>query len=39
MSNSDFNSELYAEMLQDEGIQYDDSINSEMFDYYMSDYK
>ena len=39
MSNSKFNEELYAEMLQDEGIQYDDTIKYEIFDYYMSDYK
>ena len=39
MSNSKFNPDLYAEMLQDEGIQYDDNIKVEMFDYYMSNYK
>lgn len=29
----EFNGELYAEMQQDNGIQYDDSLDSEMFDY------
>lgn len=38
MSNSDFNSELYAEMLQDDGIQYDEDVKQEMFDYLMNDY-
>lgn len=30
---SEFNEELYAEIQQDNGIQYDESIDSEMFDY------
>lgn len=30
---TEFNEELYAEMQQDNGIQYDDSIDAEMFDY------
>lgn len=38
MSNSKFNAELYDEMLQDEGIQYDEDVKQEMFDYLMSDY-
>ncbi len=33
MSNSKFNPELYTEMLQDEGIQYDEEIKQEIFDY------
>lgn len=39
MSNSKFNAELYAETLQDEGIQYDSDIKYEVFDSYMIDYK
>lgn len=38
MSNSKFNLELYQEMLDDKGCQYDKDIQSEMFDNYMSDY-
>ena len=38
MVNSKFNPELYKEMLQDEGCQYDNEIQSEMFDNYMQDY-
>lgn len=37
MNNSKFNAELYAEMLQDKGIQYDNDIKTEMFDYMMSE--
>ena len=38
MNNSKFNSELYQEMLQDTGCQYQDDIDIEMFDNYMQDY-
>lgn len=35
---SKFNAELYQEMLLDEGCQYQDDIDNEMFDEYMQDY-
>lgn len=38
MISSKFNSELYQEMLEDNGCQYQDDINQEMFDNYMCDY-
>lgn len=38
MSNSNFNSDLYQEMLNDIGCQYDEDIKNEMFDNYMNDY-
>ena len=38
MINSKFNEELYQEMLSDDGCQYDNEIQSEMFDNYMQDY-
>lgn len=30
---NNYNEELYEEMLSDEGVQYDDSLKDEMFDY------
>lgn len=30
---SNYSEELYQEMLSDEGIQYDESLKDEMFDY------
>ena len=38
MVNSKFNQELYQEMLNDNGCQYDNEIQSEMFNNYMQDY-
>lgn len=38
MRNSNFNSELYEEMLQDEGCQYQDDIQSEMVENLLCDY-
>ena len=38
MSNSKFNSELYQEILEDNGCQYQDDIQSDMFENYMCDY-
>ncbi len=39
MKNSSFNSELYQEMCKDNGIQYDNSVDVEIFNFYMIDYK
>lgn len=38
MTNSKFNSELYQEMLLDEGCIYDEEIHSEMFENMLCDY-
>lgn len=38
MKNSEFNPELYQEMLNDNGNEYQNDIQSEMFDNYMCDY-
>lgn len=38
MTNSKFNPELYQEMLKDNGNEYQNDIQSEMFDNYMCDY-
>lgn len=38
MCNSKFNSELYQEMLSDNGIEYQDDIQQEMFDNYICEY-
>ena len=38
MVNSKLNQELYQEMLDDNRCQYDNEIQSEMFDNYMQDY-
>ena len=32
---SDYNEELYAEMLEDEGCQYDPELQSEITEYYL----
>ena len=32
---SDFNEELYAEMLEDKGCQYDPELRNEIKDYYL----
>ena len=38
MSNSQYNPELYQEMLQDEGCQYQVDVQSDMFENMMCDY-
>lgn len=38
MKNSEFNPELYQEMLEDNGCQYQDDIQQEMSDNYLCDY-
>ena len=35
--NSEFNEELYQEMIQDEGIKYQDDIKEEIADYYLNE--
>lgn len=34
---SDYNDELYAEMLEDDGIQYDSELYMETAEYYFND--
>lgn len=38
MNNSTFNEELYQEMIQDTGCQYQNDIDEDMFNNYMQDY-
>ena len=38
MKNSDFNLELYQEILDDSGCQYQDDIDKDMFENMMQDY-
>lgn len=38
MKNSEFNPELYQEMLEDNGCQYQEDIKNDMFDNMMNDY-
>lgn len=38
MINSEFNPELYQEMLSDNGCQYQDDIQNEMIENYLCDY-
>lgn len=35
MTNSKFNQELYAEMCEDKGIQYDPELRDEIANYYL----
>lgn len=35
MTNSKFNEELYAEMLEDDGCQYDPELKQEISEYYL----
>ena len=38
MINSSFNKELYKEILEDKGTEYQDDIQSDMFENYIYDY-
>lgn len=37
MNNSEYNPDLYQEMLQEEDINYDEEIKQEMFENYIND--